>query len=129
MSDEPMPTSATRLAEEATDFGWDGQKLERGIGIALSGGGFRAMLFHGGALARLNELVILSRAKRISSVSGGSIAAGHLAASWDKLGKPSAGGEFANFKTIVVESGRTGGGYLRGTPLRHTNPAGPSRRA
>jgi NTE family protein len=103
MSDESIPTSATRLAQEATDFGWDGHKLEPGIGIALSGGGFRAMLFHGGALARLNELGILSRAKRISSVSGGSITAGHLAASWDKLGMPNADGAFGNFKAIVVD--------------------------
>jgi NTE family protein len=103
MSDESIPTSATRAAQEATDFGWDGHKLEPGIGIALSGGGFRAMLFHAGALARLNELGILSRAKRISSVSGGSITAGHLAASWDKLGKPNAGSSFGNFKAIVVD--------------------------
>jgi len=29
--------------------------LERGIGLCLSGGGFRAMLFHVGSLWRLNE--------------------------------------------------------------------------
>jgi NTE family protein len=56
MSDESISTSATRSAQDATDFGWDGHKLEPGIGIALSGGGFRAMLFHGGALARLKGL-------------------------------------------------------------------------
>ncbi|HUX74133.1 MAG TPA: patatin-like phospholipase family protein [Steroidobacteraceae bacterium] len=50
-----------------------------GIGICLSGGGFRASLFHLGALRRLHELGILQQARWISSVSGGSILAGHLA--------------------------------------------------
>src|SRR3954447_19233634 len=54
-------------------------------GLALSGGGYRAMLFHVGALWRLNELGWLSKIDRISSVSGGSIAAGRLAAHWDDL--------------------------------------------
>ena len=30
---------------------------EEGIGLALSGGGYRAMVFHVGALIRLNEEV------------------------------------------------------------------------
>jgi NTE family protein len=68
----------------------------------MSGGGFRAMLFHAGALMRLNELGLLSKTKRISSVSGGSIAAGHLAAVWPTLGSPDAGGAFANFKRVYV---------------------------
>lgn len=52
---------------------------EDGIGIALSGGGYRAMLFHIGALLRLFETGILARAQRVSSVSGGSITAAKLA--------------------------------------------------
>lgn len=32
-----------------------------GLGLCLSGGGYRAMLFHAGALARLNELGWLQR--------------------------------------------------------------------
>jgi NTE family protein len=53
----------------------------RGIGLCLSGGGFRASLFHLGALRRLNELGILARKdfKTIASVSGGSITAAALA--------------------------------------------------
>ncbi len=43
------------------------------IGLALSGGGFRAALFHVGVLARLAELGILRRVEVISMVSGGSI--------------------------------------------------------
>lgn len=53
--------------------------------LALSGGGFRATLYHCGALMRLNELGFLSRLSRISSVSGGSIASGMLAAAWPRL--------------------------------------------
>lgn len=55
------------------------------VGLALSGGGYRATLFHAGAILRLNELGVLSRIDRISSVSGGSIAAGLLAKSWSSL--------------------------------------------
>jgi NTE family protein len=50
-----------------------------GIGLCLSGGGFRATLFHLGALRRLNELGVLARVRTFSSVSGGSIAAARLA--------------------------------------------------
>ena len=59
-------------------FGSEGP--EEGIALALSGGGFRATLFHIGACWRLLELGVLSKLKRISSVSGGSIFAGVLAA-------------------------------------------------
>ena len=54
-------------------------------GLCLSGGGYRAMLFHVGVLWRLNELGLLSRVNRISSVSGGSITAGVLGLNWGKL--------------------------------------------
>lgn len=47
------------------------------LGIALSGGGFRASLFHIGALARLAELKMLSRVEVLSTVSGGSILGAH----------------------------------------------------
>jgi NTE family protein len=56
-----------------------------GIALCLSGGGYRAMLFHVGALWRLNELGYLPRLARISSVSGGSIAAAVLALAWKDL--------------------------------------------
>ena len=54
-------------------------RARRGLALCLSGGGFRAVLFHLGALRRLNELGILSRLDVVSSVSGGSIVAAHLA--------------------------------------------------
>jgi hypothetical protein len=43
------------------------QQPEDGIGLALSGGGYRAMVFHVGALIRLNETALLRKVKRISS--------------------------------------------------------------
>src|SRR5262249_2110362 len=49
------------------------------IALCLSGGGFRAALFHLGVLRRLNELDVLSRLSTITSVSGGGIAAARLA--------------------------------------------------
>ena len=78
-------------------FGSEG--VEPGIGLALSGGGFRATLFHIGACWRLVELGILPKLTRVSSVSGGSIFAGVLAASWSELYKdPSS----ENYQRLVV---------------------------
>src|SRR5438552_3015331 len=57
----------------------------QGLGLCLSGGGYRAMLFHAGVLARLNEAGLLGKLDMVSSVSGGSIAAGLLAVMWPKL--------------------------------------------
>jgi NTE family protein len=50
-----------------------------GQGLALSGGGYRASLFHLGVTRRLHELGALQNITRLSSVSGGSILAGFLA--------------------------------------------------
>ncbi len=58
---------------------------ETGVGLCLSGGGYRAMLFHLGVLWRLNELGRLPALDRIASVSGGSIVAGALALAWPRL--------------------------------------------
>src|SRR5258708_37950219 len=68
--------------------------------LALSGGGFRATLFHIGALQRVNELGYLAKFERVSSVSGGSIASGMLAAKWSKLQLDD--GRFANLETQVI---------------------------
>ncbi len=48
--------------------GWRGK-----VGLALSGGGFRASLFHLGVLARLAECDVLRCVETLSTVSGGSI--------------------------------------------------------
>ena len=58
---------------------------EEGIALSLSGGGYRAMVYHLGALIRLQELGLLTKLSRISSVSGGSITAGALARAWPKI--------------------------------------------
>jgi len=61
------------------------RKLEDTIGLCLSGGGYRAMIYHVGAIIRLNELGFLPRISEIASVSGGSITAGLLALRWTNL--------------------------------------------
>jgi len=58
---------------------------ERGVALCLSGGGYRAMVFHLGALWRLNELGFLPKLTRVSSVSGGSITAAVLGWRWKQL--------------------------------------------
>ncbi len=47
------------------------------IGLGLSGGGFRASLYHIGVLAKLAELDVLRRVEVLSCVSGGSIIGAH----------------------------------------------------
>jgi predicted acylesterase/phospholipase RssA len=47
------------------------------VGLALSGGGFRASLFHIGVLAYLAEQDMLRRVEVLSCVSGGSIVGAH----------------------------------------------------
>src|ERR1700755_3352983 len=103
MLDEASSHSAVKVAQDAATFQWEEGKAQPGIGIALSGGGFRAMLFHAGVLARMNELGLLAKAKRISSVSGGSIISGALAIKWADLSKSFPNDTFANFKSILVE--------------------------
>lgn len=87
------PVSAVPGEKEAPDVG---------IAVCLSGGGYRAMLFHTGSLWRLLELGLLSPGdhtarrpagntvpigslQRVSSVSGGSIISGMLGLKWKNL--------------------------------------------
>ena len=56
-----------------------------GAALCLSGGGYRAMLFHVGSIWRLAQLGFLPKLERISSVSGGSITAATLALAYDEL--------------------------------------------
>jgi NTE family protein len=74
-----------------------GDTPSSGMGLCLSGGGYRATLFHLGVLWRLAELGYLGTKERtgkhgpigtlqrVSSVSGGSIIAGVLGLAWDDL--------------------------------------------
>jgi predicted acylesterase/phospholipase RssA len=83
-----------------------GNRSER-IGLALSGGGFRATLFHLGVIRYLYDSGLLSRVQTITSVSGGSILAAHLAVNWDKYNGDQAAfeeaaGELVKFSRIDV---------------------------
>lgn len=73
---------AARVAAALAAFlGETGGAIERAdtgkVGLALSGGGFRASLFHIGVLARLAECRVLRRVEVLSCVSGGSILGAH----------------------------------------------------
>ena len=90
MSDEPsigQERSVDKVINKASEpvqylDADENRKLEDGTALCLSGGGYRAMLFHTGVLWRLNEIGWLPKLNRISSVSGGSITAGVLALNW-----------------------------------------------
>ena len=70
------------------------------IGLALSGGGFRATLFGLGSLWRLNEAGLIGRLARVTGVSGGSILAGILAFHWRQL--RFVDGRADNFEAVLV---------------------------
>ena len=79
---QPEPSTKAASSPVETD---EPEHLEPGVALCLSGGGYRAMLFHVGAIWRLNDLRYLPRLDRVSSVSGGSITAGVLGLNWRKL--------------------------------------------
>jgi NTE family protein len=86
-----MPTRERHPGKRVTAYAlkkYTPKSEREGIGLCLSGGGFRAALFHLGGLRRLNELNLLGRLRTNSSVSGGSIVAAHLATaiSWPLTG-------------------------------------------
>ena len=54
------------------------------IGLALSGGGFRATLYHLGMVRFLRDAGILPNVTHITAVSGGSIIAAHLCLNWGR---------------------------------------------
>ena len=81
----PNAAEALEPVERPAPFAAKDDHPEDGIGLCLSGGGYRAMMFHVGVLWRLNELKLLHRIARISSVSGGSITAGLLGLRWSSL--------------------------------------------
>ena len=84
MPDAPSPDADLELSplkEPEIELGHP----KPGIALSLSGGGYRAMLFHVGSLWRLNELGLLPKLACIASVSGGSITAGVLGLHWNQL--------------------------------------------
>ena len=77
---------------------------EKRIGLALSGGGFRAACFHLGVMKKFDDIGLLDKIDLLSCVSGGSIAGGVLALHWgtgtalDKLE------EYLSTRSIAVSS-------------------------
>jgi NTE family protein len=82
-------TDAATKPETTTAERYRPERERAGNALCLSGGGFRATLFHLGALRRLNETGVLAKLDTITSVSGGSIMAALLAtrAPWPLLTK------------------------------------------
>lgn len=79
------------------------------IGLALSGGGFRASLYHLGLVRFLRDAGILTQVTHITSVSGGSILAAHLVLNWERYNGSSeefdkAASEFLAFVRLDVRN-------------------------
>jgi NTE family protein len=98
------------------------REQRKGMALCLSGGGFRAALFHLGALRRLNELGILSDVDTISAVSGGSILAAHLVERIPQW--PAEGEVIEDWDERVVQPFRaiTGKNFRTGPVLRRLFP-------
>jgi predicted acylesterase/phospholipase RssA len=91
------------------------------LGLALSGGGFRASLYHLGLVRFLRDAGLLSQVTHIASVSGGSTFSAHLVLNWSRYcGSDeefdAAAAEFLSFVRMNVRSR-----ILRRSPL--TAPA------
>ena len=104
---KPEQTSTTHATEsdalEPADAAYpteSGGTRRAGAALCLSGGGYRAALFHLGAVRRLNELGVLSQLATVSGVSGGSIVANLLAD--PELQFPAAGGVVGGFEECVA---------------------------
>lgn len=69
---ETLPPPVAKVAEDSIKH----------IDLALSGGGFRATLFHLGVIGFLQSQGLLNRVRIICSVSGGSILAAHMVTRW-----------------------------------------------
>ena len=71
------------------------------IALALSGGGFRASIFHLGVLKRLAELGWLQRVDVLSTVSGGSIIGAFVVMRWRQWIE--AGADGVAFEQIIAQ--------------------------
>ena len=91
------PTTGAETVEDA-------EQLD--TALCMSGGGYRAMIFHLGTLLRLNEAGLLPKIDLFSSVSGGSITNGVLGLAWPKLNFD-ANGVASNLGSLVVDKVRT----------------------
>ena len=89
-----------------------GHNPVRNVGLALSGGGSRAIAFHLGCLRALRDRGVLDRVQVVSAVSGGSVIAAMYA-----YGQ----GSFADFDRSVVASLKRG--IQQDILLKMLNPA------
>lgn len=104
LRDFPEERTAAALAALLGEAGGALQRADSGkIGLALSGGGFRASLFHIGVLARLAECRLLRRVEVLSCVSGGSILGAHYYLRLRELLESKADGEIedADYAELV----------------------------
>ena len=81
-----QPNDIQQEPAEVADAQVDDSPVIDALGICLSGGGYRAALYHLGALRCLHELQILQKVKTVSSVSGGSILSAYVAKRMFELG-------------------------------------------
>lgn len=109
------------------------KKEREGTAFCMSGGGYRAALFHLGALRRLNELGVLSAVDTFTSVSGGSIMAAQLATfltgAKREPGKPVEGfdeGVSGPMRAFVARDVRTGAALARLHPRNWLTPGAQS---
>lgn len=108
-----MPDELSRglspVFDDASMVPDDDRAEDDGFALCLSGGGYRAMLFHLGFIIRLNEMGKLQSLERVSSVSGGSITAATLGLAWKRLNFLEDTGIADNLEQLVVEPVRAMG--------------------
>ena len=80
-----LPSAIRAVDMQRSDKSRSGGEVQPVFNLCLSGGGYRAMLFHAGVLQGLNDRRILGKLAGVSSVSGGSITASVLATRWSDL--------------------------------------------
>lgn len=78
--------------------------VEKRIGLALSGGGFRAAAFHLGVMRELDSWGLLNKLDLITCVSGGSIAGATVALNWTASDKLDRLDRFLRTQSIAVSS-------------------------
>ncbi|MCP3669801.1 MAG: patatin-like phospholipase family protein [Gammaproteobacteria bacterium] len=82
--------------------------VEKRVGLALSGGGFRAAAFHLGVFRKLQQMNLLWKIDLLTCVSGGSIAGAFLAANWGDDSALDRLHEYLATRSIAVSSALIG---------------------
>lgn len=74
------------------------------IGLAMSGGGFRAAAFHLGVMKQLQQVGLLDKLDLLTCVSGGSIAGATVAQNWHSPTKLDVLDQYLRTRSIAVSS-------------------------